>query len=75
MARFTSAQMAPKSVGPQQKGAPTAPKPVATTLKVPLGGQLTVRKTSNGFVATTQDKNWNGRTEIVGTDLSKVCLE
>lgn len=73
MARLTSRQMTQVTL----PGAPAVPAEVAPkklAVKVPPGGEASVRRIENGLVVTTRDSNWNNRTETFVPDGSSLDL-
>ena len=73
MARFTAKQM----MQPRKKGQPAAPAPATpkVTVRVPPGGEASMRRINNGMVVTTRDANWNRGDEVFVADPSQLNLE
>ena len=80
MARMTSASMLLPKKGPVVQPTPRAVvaapprQTVAPVLKVPQGGEVTVRPIDNGFIASSRDKNWNKGSEVFVSDISQLKL-
>ena len=75
MSRMTAAQMMQGARTPQ--GSMPASKPAAmptTVVKVPKGGQATIRKAQGGTIVTVTDANWKSE-ETVVSDISGLRVE
>lgn len=73
MARHTARQMTQVTM----PGAPAVlakPAPKKLAVKVPPGGEASVRRIDNGLVVTTRDSNWNNRTETFVPDGASLDL-
>ena len=68
MTRYSAQDMLkPKTAGKaaaQPVKAPSAPAG-QQTVKVPAGGQVTIRKVANGVVASVTDSNWRNTSEVI----------
>lgn len=76
MARYSSSDMTkPRmSVGQAPAQPPKAPAG-QQTVHVPQGGQVTIRKATNGVVATVTDANWRSQGEVLAESASDLCIE
>lgn len=76
MARYTSSDMTKPRTGAGQAPA-QAPKAPAgqQTVRVPPGGQVTIRKATNGVVAQVTDANWRSQGEVLAESASDLRLE
>lgn len=78
MARYTAQDMLkPKTTGKataQPAKAPAAPA-AQQTVKVPAGGQVTIRKVANGVVASVTDSNWRNTSEVIAQNASDLKIE
>ncbi|MFA5702900.1 MAG: hypothetical protein WC982_05205 [Advenella sp.] len=78
MARFSAQDML-KPKTDQGSRSSTPPQPAATkgpqAVQVPKGGQVTIRKVSNGVVATVTDSNWRNTQEVIASKASDLKIE
>lgn len=73
MSRFTSSQMSSaRKKGQPQASATASPK---VTVRVPPGGEASMRRINNGVVVTTRDANWNRGEEVFVSDPSQLNIE
>lgn len=76
MPRYTAQDMLKPKTG--QAAQPTkAPTPPSgpQTVKVPVGGEVRIRKATNGVIATVTDSNWRTQGEILAQDASDLKIE
>lgn len=75
MSRFTSADM----VKGRQANQPAAPASAGGERKhkvaVPVGGQVTIRRASNGVVVSVMDSNYRESQQIVAEKASDLQIE
>lgn len=69
--RMTTADMLKGIPG---KKAPSSGAP-GTTLKVPLGGEVRVRRVGNGVVASVTDGSYRTVQEVIATDARDLKIE
>lgn len=72
MAKHTARSMLQVKM-PGAAAAPVA-APKKTVVKVPAGGEASVRKIDNGLVVTTGDANWNRHGEVFVPEGSQLDL-
>lgn len=76
MARYTSSDMTKPRVNADQAHA-QAPKAPAgqQTVRVPPGGQVTIRKATNGVIATVTGADWRDQGQVLAENASDLKIE
>lgn len=82
MPRFTAQDMLkPKGTAGRPAVQASAPANTARApsgpqvVKVPQGGQVTIRKATNGVIATVTDSDWGDKGQIVAQSASDLKIE
>jgi len=76
MARYTSQQMTQQRRAGQPAPAPAKAegKPAQQSLRVPQGGQVTIRRVDNGLIASSVDANYRAQGEVFVKDASDLKI-
>ncbi|USN14403.1 hypothetical protein DONNERLITTCHEN_00020 [Janthinobacterium phage vB_JliS-Donnerlittchen] len=74
MARYTSQQMTQQRPAGQPAPAKADGKPAQQSLRVPQGGQVTIRRVDNGLIASSVDANYRAQGEVFVKDASDLKI-
>lgn len=76
MARYSSSDMTkPRTTAGQAPAQPPKAPAGQQTVRVPVGGQVTIRKATNGVIATVTDANWRDKGQVLAADASDLKIE
>lgn len=70
---YTAADMGLRPAVPAAPPAPTKADG-RTAITIPPGGQVTLRRASNGVIATVVDANWRDREQVVAASVSDLDI-
>jgi hypothetical protein len=74
MARYTSQQMTQQRRAGQPAPPKAEAKPAQQSLRVPQGGQVTIRRVDNGLIASSVDANYRAQGEVFVKDASDLKI-
>ena len=76
MARYTSSDMTkPRTTAGQAPATPPKAPAGQQTVRVPPGGQVTIRKATNGVIATVTGADWRDQGQVLAGDGSVLKIE
>ena len=76
MARYTSSGMTkPRTSAGQAPAQPPKAPAGQQTVRVPPGGQVTIRKATNGVIATVTGADWRDQGQVLAESASDLKIE